>query len=602
MLSIDELIPILSFVIIKSGLTHWTATLAFLQHFMLNDLTTDICDENGADSFLVTTLEAAITYVKELKKSTTTINIYNRQLQQPSQIPAPTSIASPLLKFSSKSDFMLYVFHQIRSGNDAELIRIFKTEQKRIEIINRPTNDDPMPASLSSTLCHPLCDCSKCNAVLSANRVTIDIQTMHGRSAMHVAAQNGLPKQINLLLALGASLQLRDENNWTALHYAAARGHQNALLLLLHAGIDINATTSEQLTALHLSCMNGHSGCVKALLYYCDHMRVKVNTNFTTKMGDTALHLAAKWGFAECIETLLEYGVQVDQQNRLGTTASDLAHSSAVRRQLQNVFIIIDEVVDTLDDISMTTLRPEPFRGCISDEVLAATANGTTKTIADKVVTALRNGDIQLAYHFLGVTPTPAPPQWSDDNVDIADQCHPLCTCQKCNRRLSTATSTMDTNSNCVRRSRQINDDVNAFAADGFTMLHAAAQMGNFVFTKFLLDQSIGLSLNHRTEYSNQTALHLAVLSGSVEEVDLIVAAMSEKELNACDMDGNTALSLAVASGDVRIVDALLQFEPRLDLKNETGKTALDVARESYHFKICQMLEIAEAGADDSEL
>lgn len=132
----------------------------------------------------------------------------------------------------------------------------------------------------------------------------VNTPNVNGITALHVASMNGLPKMVNLLLALDADLTVTDENNWTALHYAASRGHQNVLLLLLHAGMDINCRTNDKFTPLHLSCLNGHQGCVKALLYYSDHIKVKIDKNLPNKMGDTPLHLAAFWGFVEVIHLL----------------------------------------------------------------------------------------------------------------------------------------------------------------------------------------------------------------------------------------------------------------------------------------------------------
>lgn len=118
-----------------------------------------------------------------------------------------------------------------------------------------------------------------------------NLQNTHGIGAIHVAAMHGLPKMLNSLLALGVNLHIKDENGWSALHYSAGRGHQNTLLLLLHAGAEINALTNDKMTPLHLCALNGHSNCAKALLYYADHMKVRIERNAQNKFGDTPLHL-----------------------------------------------------------------------------------------------------------------------------------------------------------------------------------------------------------------------------------------------------------------------------------------------------------------------
>lgn len=98
-LCVDELISILVFVIIKSGLTHWYATFKFLKDFILNDFTE--LSNKGADSFLVTTLEAAIFYIKTLNETKKPID-------------GPVSTIEQRSKFASKTDFLENLYDNIR--------------------------------------------------------------------------------------------------------------------------------------------------------------------------------------------------------------------------------------------------------------------------------------------------------------------------------------------------------------------------------------------------------------------------------------------------------------------------------------------------------
>lgn len=100
-ISVDDLIPILVFVIIKSGLTHWIATMHFLKNFIFTDFSDG--SDKGVDSFLITTLEAAILYIqsidlREFKKGPTMADI---KLQR---------------RFATKHDFMDYLFDRIKNG------------------------------------------------------------------------------------------------------------------------------------------------------------------------------------------------------------------------------------------------------------------------------------------------------------------------------------------------------------------------------------------------------------------------------------------------------------------------------------------------------
>ncbi len=366
---------------------------------------------------------------------------------------------------------------------------------------------------------------------------TVNTANCHGITPLHVASMHGLPKMVNLLLALEADLTATDENNWTALHYASARGHQNVLLLLLHAGVDINCETDDKYTPLHLSCLNGHQGCVKALLYYSDHIKVKIDKNLPNKMGDTPLHLASTWGFVEIIETLLEYGVKIDRINRLGHTASDYAHNSFITELLQNTFVMVDDNTwANIDESSSSAIVPrklEPFRGYIDENSMKANVElgHSRKTDNDKIIAAIRNGDLKLAYYFLGL----------NFQENDSRPCHPLCTCDVCSDREA---ANKDLNENCFGSSSNNNIDINGCNSDGVTLLHVAALIGDMNLVQFLLSQ--GASVNAKTVKS-ETVLHYAVRSKSSAVIDLILSRVSADT----EDDGNGTLHLVDSNNEV---------------------------------------------------
>lgn len=100
---VDDLIPILVFVIIKSGLTHWIATMNYLKNFIFTDFADG--SDKGVDSFLITTLEAAIIYIQtiDLKEFKRGSAINDRKHR----------------RFTSKDDFLEYLFETIIQGEEA---------------------------------------------------------------------------------------------------------------------------------------------------------------------------------------------------------------------------------------------------------------------------------------------------------------------------------------------------------------------------------------------------------------------------------------------------------------------------------------------------
>lgn len=628
-ISVDDLIPILVFIIIKSGLTHWIATLHFLKNFIFTDFTDS--SDKGVDSFLITTLEATILYIEsinlqEFKRSTSAI----------------TSFKGIQRRFKSKDHFIDYLFSKILAEDEVEIIKLMKTDKD--VIISSNANNDSDESTTGSDECLDNTESpSSSSIMLSGNKgknhdvnglnrrqssdiddgidegdadeidviskfpeSRLNLQNQHGIGAIHVAAMYGLPKMLNVLIALGADLHIKDENNCTPLHYASTRGHQNTLLLLLHAGADINAQTNDKNTALHLSCLNGHENCVKALLYYSDHLKVRIDRNAQNKFGDTPLHMAAKWGFCEIIETLLEYGVRTEIENRTGQTALSLAHNSKILNLLQNAFVSIEQNDPTSDwedqstcsslSASTTSLNQqsthEVFRGCFSttsstgvDRIDGSVSFFQQKSNNDKIVVAIKNNDTKLACHFLGIEL----PEEAELSV-----CHPLCDCDKC-KHITEYLSRKQ--SGGTKMTQTYDGDIDELSSsDGLTPLHAAIQMKNSDLIERIL--KMGAKLHIQSKQDKQTAIHFAVKTDSTEILNLVLNHIQSNDkvsvIDLQDSNGNTPLHLAVQSIDTQLVAALLKHEPNTRIRNSDGKTALDIAKSSLKLNVVRQLEVAD--------
>lgn len=557
------------------------------------------------DSFLITTLEAAILYIKSIN-----LNEFRANALHDDATEFVQDTTKCVRRFVNKEQFIEYLFAKIRSVDEVEIIKLLKID-KNIEIATGDGDDDDNDDGIEDIVVIKSNDsnddqndddddegvANEIDIIAEFPLCRVNLQNKHGIGALHMVAMQGIPKMLNVLLALGSDLEIRDANNFSPLHYAAARGHQSTLLLLMHAGADVSAVTNDKNTALHLCCLNGHLNCVKALLYYSDHMKVKIDRNAQNRMGDTALHMASKWGFRDIVEVLLEYGVKTDLENRIDETALDCAHNSHIAAMLQNAFVVIDTDKSATENgtvwndascivTSATINNQEAFRGCFTSSIASAideTAKEVfiNKTPNDKIVAAIRNHDTKLAFHFLGIE--------LPEEV-IPPICHPLCDCTKC-KRISVKLQ----NRYESKRLMQVYDGkIDECSADGVTILQAAIQKQHIELIEAILN--LNATISPPAKSTLQTAIHLAVLTKSSTILDLVLTHADDGDVDIQDVVGDTALHLAVRMTDIHLIECLLKHEPNIRLQNDNGKTPKDIARSMLQVNIVRLLDMADNG------
>ncbi|HEV7403294.1 MAG TPA: ankyrin repeat domain-containing protein [Chthoniobacteraceae bacterium] len=159
---------------------------------------------------------------------------------------------------------------------------------------------------------------------------------------LHMAAFRDDPDLIELLLANQASLEARDERGHTALLEAGIGGRVKAAKTLLAHGALVDARGDQDYTPLHYSVLHVETGgTVETLL------EAGADVNAVTRLGTTPLLIAAgekKNGAA--IKTLLAHGANPEARNHGGLTApmvairvSDLSVLSALLEAKQNLNI-----------------------------------------------------------------------------------------------------------------------------------------------------------------------------------------------------------------------------------------------------------------------
>ncbi|XP_060567236.1 ankyrin repeat domain-containing protein 27-like isoform X2 [Ruditapes philippinarum] len=587
MMSSDELLPLLIYLIIKSQMANWTANLMYMKYFQVAKMT-----ESNEFSFYLATIEAALDYISSgnLKQGKETG--FSRQ----------TSGSTT----TSKDKFFQYVQY----GDEAAVSLMLKK--------HKPTTDD-----ISTKLCHPLCTCDKCIEITSqssqnSGAVSSIARDDMGRTALHIAAFYGQGALIDILCKHGCLTDATDYLGCTPLHLASQKGYQNIILLLVHFGADISAVDNEGNTSLHLCAKNGHEDCVKAILFL-DILKNKLNVNAQNDMGDTPLHMAARWGYDGIVNFLLESEADPRVRNRKRQTPYNVAQNADIKKKLLAVLndpppLIIRQPVKpatlpvqnhvtktapTSAHIPTPSSTPQTDLGSSTRQTQDKTPLGfevidvkvrppiqlvdnsssemmspTTPAVAsldqtdlkqiEKLYKAIASRDLPLVEYYFGwvdsssSSDSPVSPPTTPvltENI-AAKLCHPLCQCDKC-KHIQKHSSVNTLHVNCQNKK-------------GFAPLHIAVIEDYMEVLRLLLKK--GAFVNVQT-HKHITPLHLACYHNQTEMVELLVK--SGADVNIRDQHGEIALHLAAAKCNLPTVTFLLQRSSTVNLGNVNGNTTL---------------------------
>ena len=135
--------------------------------------------------------------------------------------------------------------------------------------------------------------------LLSDTITDIECKVEDGRTALHMAAENGHENVVQHLLTQGADFNAESADGRTPLQLALESGNESIAHLLIQRGADVNANFPSGETPLSVAVGNQWASLVQLLL------REKANPNGRLPDGRTSLHVAAQIGSDIGIMTML---------------------------------------------------------------------------------------------------------------------------------------------------------------------------------------------------------------------------------------------------------------------------------------------------------
>jgi ankyrin repeat protein len=133
-----------------------------------------------------------------------------------------------------------------------------------------------------------------------------------GGTLIHSAVNYNRPEAIDLLLALGADVNAKDQQGLTPLHLAVRSGHTTTAAKLLEHGAIARSPGFNYQTPFMVACSAGMLEPMKMLIH------LELDRTVSDILGQTALHLAARQPHLKAFIYLLDTGWNPHQIDCLG--------------------------------------------------------------------------------------------------------------------------------------------------------------------------------------------------------------------------------------------------------------------------------------------
>jgi ankyrin repeat protein len=156
-----------------------------------------------------------------------------------------------------------------------------------------------------------------------------------GSSILHLAAEKGRKEVVALLLAEGASPEIKDRMGNTPVQSAAIEGHLDIVALLFEAGANLNTTNDYGLTPLLYSLFNDNRDIATFLL------RNGANVNYKSRQGGSpALLIAAQKANLAFLDLLIAHGADMRARGQFNTR---VLHAAVASNQLNVVKFVVSK-------------------------------------------------------------------------------------------------------------------------------------------------------------------------------------------------------------------------------------------------------------------
>ena len=432
-----------------------------------------------------------------------------------------------------------------------------------------------------------------------------------GYQAIHMAAQEGSLKIVDLLIGAGADVNVESFNGSTplalaaregslpvvsyllrkkakvdvvygktsrcAIHQAARRGHEKVVRAFHSHSADLDPEALDGITPLWLAAYHGHLSTLRFLLVH------GANSNTTNKeTGLSALYVAIKKGKEACADLLISHGADVYNVAKNGKTTLWHACDQSMPLLVQ---ILLEQGVDPNQSDRETgqSALHQAARSGDSDMVNtlithSANINAITKDSVTPLSIAAEDGHRDIVEVFLNAK--------ADVNIPSSCSTHAI------------HQAAYEGHFEIVKMLLPYVKNIDVTDEDGCSTFWFAAQRGSEKIVSLLLDHDANINLaNIRT---GRLAIHEAAEGGHLEVIKLMASKHPNVDCQA--EDGVTPLWLATSQDHQRLTTFLLQYDVNVNATDrDTGLRILHHVSKNGNMEIFESLLERNPDPDPSD-
>ena len=453
----------------------------------------------------------------------------------------------------------------------------------------------------------------KCVRMLIKSGADPNMSMGDGRTAVHIAAENGNLAVIRVLLQNGGDAQTIDKENETPLMKACKKCHFNVVKELLQFILGfigsckeyVNKANSKGETALHYTAL-----IPKAFMHYPDEDKLILRmlmeceadvTVSTSTTKETALYYISMNGNQELLNELVskinvgQLQIIVNKQNTLGwaplLAAASKGHTETVQTLLQS-----NSRVDIFDNEGRSALHHASENGSLEICNMLFEKNAFVSSKTKLGLTALHNaamkGHVKLVDNLVNKhgasvealtlkKQTPLHLAALNGQLGVCERLLELEASPDSNDEMSQKPLHLAAANDHTAVVKLFLDDrpslVSATTKNGNSLAHLAALKGSVDVLNMMFEIDKTLVTQSKNRFTDNSPLHLATEGGHVDAVRLMLQnGVSPADENK---EGFNPVHIAARCGHANIFDIFAKFG--VTMKNPSsviGMTALHIA------------------------